>query len=244
MKLFFLKIKVILFICFAELSPLFAQPGLNAYMDIGSNTLSDGLFFRTSGVAVWTLGKFSLEAAAQFDFKSTNDNFLTGTDFAASWNFKIAESDLDLKGFARWTLFSGLIRIPDLGIQAGWDSKYLTAAIGTHYRTWVFSEEAQLEYNLGTDSRVHENLQLLYLIGFRLKPRDNDWNIGLNMTNIDYFIISETDEPSFNLTGSYRTSRKFNFFAEVWYKSSVAYDSDINYSGVFLRAGLVWSIGK
>jgi hypothetical protein len=213
-------------------------------MDIGSNTLSDGLFFRTSVIAVWTLGKVSLEGGGQFDFKSTNENFLTGADFAASWNFKIGESDLDLKGFARWTLFSGLIRIPDLGLHAIWDSKYVTASLGTHYRTWVFSEQAQLEYNIGSDSRVNENLQLLYLIGCRLKPRDNDWNIGLNMTNIDYFIISETDEPSFNLSGSYTTSRKLKFFGEVWYKSTVAYDSDINYSGVFLRAGLVWKIGK
>ena len=244
MKNIIFKALLILVLFQSGVNSLLAQPKLNTYMDLGSNTLSNGLFFRTSGIAVWTIGKFSLEAGAQFDFKSTNDNFLTGADFAASWNIKIAKSDLDLKGFARWTLFSGLIRIPDLGIQAGWDSKYLTAAVGTHYRTWVFSEEAQLEYNLGTDSRVHENLQLLYLIGCRLKPRNNTWNIGLNMTNIDYFIISETDEPSFNLTGSYRTSRKFNFFAEVWYKSSVAYDSDINYTGVFLRAGFIWSIGK
>jgi hypothetical protein len=223
---------------------LFAQPRFNTYMDLGSNDLSDGLFFRTSGIAEWTLGKFSIEGGAQFDFKSTNENFLTGTDFAASWNFKIAKSDLDLKGFARWTLFSGLIRIPDYGIQAGWNSKYITAAIGTHYRTWVFSEEAQLEYNIGTESRVHEDLQLLYLIGLRLKPRDNDWNIGLNMTNIDYFIISETDEPSFNISGSYKTAKKLKLFGEVWYKSTVAYDSDINYTGVFLRAGIIWKIGK
>jgi hypothetical protein len=184
---------------------LFAQPRFNTYMDLGSNDLSDGLFFRTSGIAEWTLGKFSIEGGAQFDFKSTNENFLTGTDFAASWNFK------------------------DYGIQAGWNSKYITAAIGTHYRTWVFSEEAQLEYNIGTESRVHEDLQLLYLIGLRLKPRDNDWNIGLNMTNIDYFIISETDEPSFNISGSYKTAKKLKLFGEVWYKSTVAYDSDMNY---------------
>jgi hypothetical protein len=238
------RVSMIVFFCFNGGAALFSQPKLNTYMDLGSNTLSDGLFFRTSGIAEWTLGSFSLEGGAQLDLRSTNDNFLTGIDLAASWNFKIAKSDLRLKGFARWTLFSGLIRIPDLGLQAGWESKYLTAAIGTHYRTWVFSEEAQLEYNLGTDSRVHEGLQLLYLIGCRLKPGDSDWNIGLNMTNIDYFIISETDEPSFNLTGSYRTSKKLNLFAEAWYKSSVAYDSDINYSGVFLRAGLIWSIGK
>jgi hypothetical protein len=213
-------------------------------MDIGGNTLSDGLFFRTSGIAEWTLGNFNLEGGAQFDFKSTNENFLTGADFAASWNFRIAKSDLHLKTFARWTLFSGLIRIPDYGLFAGWESKYLTAAIGGHFRTWVFSEEAQLEYGLGTASRVHENLQLLYQAGCRLKPGDNDWNIGLNMTNIDYFLISETDDPSFNLTGTYRTSKKLELFAEVWYKSTVAYDSDINYRGVFLRAGLLWSIGK
>jgi hypothetical protein len=224
--------------------PLFAQPGLNTYMDLGSNDLSDGFFFRTSGIAEWTLGKFSIEGGAQFDFKSPNENFLTGADFAASWKFKIAKSEFDLKGFARWTLFSGLIRIPDLGIQADWNSKYITAAIGTHYRTWVFSEEAQLEYNLGTGSRVHENLQLLYLIGIRLKPADNDWNVGLNMTNIDYFIISETDEPSFNMTGTYKTGKKLKLFGEIWYKSSVAYDSDINYTGVFLRAGIIWSLGK
>jgi hypothetical protein len=231
-------------LCLPSGVSLFAQPQFNTYMDIGSSQLSSGLFFRTSGIAEWTLGNFSLEGGAQFDFKSTNENFLTGVDLAASWNFKIAKSDLDLKGFARWTLFSGLIRIPDLGLQAGWESKYITVAAGTHFRTWVFSEEAQLEYNLGTESRVHENWQFLYLIGFRFRPRKSDWNIGLNMTNIDYFIISETDEPSFNLTGTYRTSKKLNLFGELWYKSSVAYDSDINYTGVFLRAGLVWSIGR
>jgi hypothetical protein len=244
MKNIILRFPVFMILSTLAGSSIFAQPQFNTYMDLGSSQLSNGFFFRTSAIAEWKLGKFSLEGGGQFDFKSTNDNFLTGVDFAASWNFRIAKSDLCLKGFARSTLFSGLIRIPDLGLQAGWDSKYLAAAIGTHFRTWVFSEEAQLEYNLGTESRVHENWQLLYLIGGRLKPRDNDWNIGLNMTNIDYFIISETDEPSFNLTGTYRTSKKLNFFAELWYKSSVAYDSDINYTGVFLRAGLFWSIGK
>ena len=221
-----------------------AQSQLYSYADFGTNSVSDGLYIRAAGLGNFTFGKYSLTSGIQLDLKSKNENFLTGINFAAARDFTLWNFDFKVRCFYKWTFFSGLLRISDFGIMEGIDRSHLTFAIGTHFKTFSLTEEALWYYDQASETKIHENWNFLYLINYRIKKKENDWNIGICLTNIDYFIISQTTNPSFNINGSYRINPNLNLFAETWLKSSGAFNANVNYFGFFLRTGIVWNIGS
>jgi len=83
---------------------------------------------------------------------------------------------------------------------------------------------------------------LLYLLGYYLKPQEHNWNVGINVTNIDYYLLNQSTNPLFYLQGEYRPTERMSLFAEAWYKSAGAFNISVNYFGYLFRSGLLWKL--
>lgn len=223
---------------------LMAQPGIVSFAEFGTNNVSDGLYIRASGLGYYESGKYNFVAGAQFDVISINENFLTGLDLSASRDFRIRNFNLETEVFFKWTFYSGLLRVSDWGLLAGRDREHFSARIGTHFTTFSLTEEAMWYYDPAAETKIHENWNILFLINYRVKKRDNIWNLGFSLTNVDYFINAQTTNPAININGSYRIKPKLDLYAETWLKSSGAFNSNSNYFGFFFRTGITWNIGS
>ncbi|MCD6597395.1 MAG: hypothetical protein J7L04_06895, partial [Bacteroidales bacterium] len=120
--------------------------------------------------------------------------------------------------------------------------KHFIIRIGTNFKTYALNKKAISNYEIDTDTKIKENWNLMYSFSYYLKSFDNLWNVGISITNFDYFIINQETNPVFNLNAWYKPGTPLKLFIETWYKSSGAFNLSVNYFGFFVRTGIIWNI--
>lgn len=221
-----------------------AQVQLESYFDVGSNNVSEGVFIKNIYRGNYQYQKYSIESGLQFDWFSNNPNTLTGVDIIGSREFLVNNFTFDAKGFFMLNRFSDIAHETNWGVKL--ETKILdhfVCALGTNFKSYKINSNARDEYNIGkSNSTLNENFNLLYLLSAYLKPHTHKWNIGVSITNIDYYIINQSTNPVFNLQGNYNVKPQLNLFMEAWYKQAGILNINANYFGYFFRGGVKWEI--
>lgn len=75
-------------------------------------------------------------------------------------------------------------------------------------------------------------------------PHNHNWNLGLTITNIDYYTINQSTNPIFNLQMKYDLKPNLSVRIDSWYKQAGIFNIYANYFGYFFRGGVKWEIGK
>jgi len=238
-----LRNKHILFIfCFFVSLNINSQIKVFGFSDIGENNVSNGLFLKTSGFGSYQFNKFTIKAGAQIDIISQSSNHLTGSLFSFSRKFTIKNFAFDVAAFYTYNPYSELIHETNWGLVLEKNTKHFIIKAGTNFRTYKITNKAIDLYNIEGNTKIHENWNIMYLLQYNLKPSDNNWNVGVSITNIDYFVINQETNPVFFLQGKYKFKAPLSLFIETWYKSAGSFNISVNYFGYFIRTGLVWEI--
>lgn len=225
-------------ICFTS----FAQSGLSVYTDAGKNNVSHGGFINSAILGYYKYGKNKVSVGFQTDLKNYNNGF-SGFTLNASRIVSIKNNPIDLKAFYTRTYPTAIFAETNWGILLQINHKRFEAVIGSNFRTFSFSQQAVNEYEISKkNSKVHEIYNLMYKCSYYLKPTDNDWNVCLSVTNIDYFLINQETNPVLNILGMYKLSSPVSVYLQAWYKCSGATNLELNHFGYFFRAGIVWDI--
>jgi hypothetical protein len=214
------------------------------YADVGSNNVSEGTFIKNSYRAHYQYQKYSLESGLQFDWLSNNPNTLSGFDLLGAREFSIKNFPFDVQGFFMLNRFSDLACETNWGIKAETHKfDHFRIVLGTNFKSYKINSDARETYNISkSDSKLTENFNLLYRASVYLKPHAHHWNLGLSITNIDYYIINQSTNPVFNIQGLYKAKPKLNLFMEAWYKQAGMLNISANYFGYFFRGGVTWEI--
>lgn len=221
---------------------LTAQINLATHFDIGENNVSNGVYFKNSSFVSYQYQKLHFTGGVQLDIKSAADNVFTGMTLIAGRDFSIKEFPFEMEGFILYNPFSSWVHEFNWGFLAKVQRKHFAFKLGTNFRTYSLSSTAQSNSNSESNEKIHENWNLMYFIRYNLKPVDYKWNVGISITNIDYFLINQETNPMFNLNGKYDFSEDLSLYSELWYKASGISNISVNYFGFFIRTGLVWKI--
>ena len=222
---------------------LSAQPKLSFYTDLGENNVSKGLFIKTAGLGRYQFGNNLLESGFQADLKNTNKSVFSGFSISGSRNFMISHFQLGITGFWIITPFSELLRETNWGGLLKHENNHFEFSIGSNFRTYAFRQKAIREYGIENNAiKLHEILNLTYSLGYQLKPRDSQWNVGFTLTNNDNFLIEQETNPMLRLNGLYRLRTPLSIYVQAWYKSAGATNLAVNYFGFFFRTGIIWTL--
>lgn len=219
-----------------------AQSTIEFYSDIGENNVSDGVFVKTGTFAKHKFKQNTFSAGLQFDIISPYRRFLTGSILSYSRAFSIKEFPFEAKTFFMYNPFSDWVHESNIGAVLTIQRKHFTCKLGTNFRTYKLTQNALDKNQLTTDDKIHENLNLMYLINYDLKPPEHQWNAGISLTNIDRFIINQETNPVFYLHGKYKLSSPLTLYTEAWYQSAGSLNISVNYFGFFIRTGILWNI--
>ena len=233
---------LISFICFIQQINLSAQYQTTFYADIGQTVVSDGLLLKIADLTSYQFGKNKLEAGLQIDILSNSDRFFSGYNIQVSREWTIKSFPLETQAFFILTPFSDILHETNWGILLGINRNHYAIKIGTNFRTYAYNHKAIDTYSFETDTRMHENWNLMYSFNGYIKPIDNIWNIGLSLTDIDNFIINQETNPIINLQFTYRFKPSLKLYLESWYKNAGALNMNVNYFGFFIRSGIIWDI--
>jgi len=223
---------------------LYAQPILTGYADIGSNNISEGLFIKTGTLGSFQSGKNTIGAGGQWDLFSNIERVITGLYLYTQRTLSIKDFKVNLKGFYSWSGFSKLLKETNLGIVAHHRRDHMEFQLGNNFRTYAYTQKAIDQYDPEDNApvKIHENWNLMYMFAYYLKPSDNPWNLRVSVTSFDHFLINQETNPVVNLMGSVDIKPELVIFSEAWYKTSGAFNLNVNYFGFFLRTGIIWKI--
>ncbi len=219
-----------------------AQPQLSTFLDAGGNNVSDGLYIKTSVFGAYNFGKTKVEGGTQFDIKSTSSNVFTGTVLKAGRELSIKNFRFEIQGLFLYNPFSDLAHESDWGLLVNIERKHFTYKLGTEFRTYSLTRKAVERNGIASNRKLHENWNMMYLLGYSLMPADNKWNIGISITNLDHFIINQENSPMLFIHGGYKFTSPLTLYAEAWYKSAGTFNMYADNFGFFLRTGLIWKI--
>jgi len=238
------KYLIPIFIILVSVNGINAQIELHSYIDIGENNVSEGIFIKNAYRGSYQYQKYDIEAGLQFDLKSNNPNIPTGIDIIGLREFSVKDFPFNIKGIFILNRFSDLLYETNWGVRVETRKyEHFLFELGTNFKTYTINSAAREEYNINkSDSKLHENFNLVYVLTAYFKPHDNGWNVGLSCTNIDYYIINQSTNPVFNLQMRYKLKSNTTLYLESWYKQAGIFNIYANYFGYFFRGGIKWEI--
>ena len=217
-----------------------AQVQVEAYGDIGENNVSEGAFIKSVFRAGYEYDQYRFMGGVQLDLYSSNPNLLSGFDITTSRNFLIKDYPVNLKGYYILNRFSDLMYETNWGLRLA-SKKYdrFALEIGSNFKTYTINANGRAEHGIAKeDCKLREFFNLTYLISGYVMPHNHNWNLGLTITNIDYYTINQSTNPIFNLQMKYDLKPNLSVPIDSWYKQAGIFNIYTNYFGYFFRGGV------
>lgn len=221
-----------------------AQIKTFTYFDLGETEVSNGMFLKNSFGCELKHNSWILEPAIQLDYISESSNFLSGVTITGGREFKIWKYPMEVKGFYLLDISAENFYESNWGAYLHFKrSKHFRFKLGLNNRTYTIYKSIREENNIKTeDAKLREYFNLIYCFGAFLKPVEHNWNVGIHITNFDYFLMNQSTNPIFNIQGKYKYKSKFEFFSELWYKEAGMFNISVNNFGYTIRIGMKWII--
>lgn len=219
-----------------------AQGSLSTFLDIGKNNVSEGIYIKSSVLGAYQFGETKITAGSQFNLKSNNTNALAGTSINVAHEFAIKEFQFEVAALFLYNPFSDIMHESNWGALVNVERTHFMYKLGTSFRTYRITKAALESYDIESNRSLHENWNLIYLLAYNLKPMDNNWNIGITLTNMDHFLINQETNPMVYLRGTYDVKSSLRLFMETWCKSAGSLNISANNFGIFFRTGVKWNL--
>jgi len=236
------KFFVLVFACFLFVIKMEAQYRLQNHFDVGKTKSSNGFYLSNSSYFDYTLKNTTFKIGARVDLieQTSFNRFFSGLDILVNQKFPLKKMELNLSVEYFMNLYSQWITENNGAILGILKTKHFEWLAGLHFRNIHFNKiENELNFN---NRNIYELWNLVYGIKYNLKPIDSKWNIGIGITNKDYFVINQASNPMIYLDGKYKIKSQLTLFAEMWLLKAGVMNISANYYGLFLRAGVLWNI--
>jgi hypothetical protein len=240
MKLF---IFLLLIINCLFINNLLAQYRLQNHIDVGKTQIPGSIYLNNSTYFDYTLKKTTLKGGIRVDIldQTSLNRFVSGIDLLISQKIPLKKMEFSINGQYFMDLFSKMITEHNAALFGRLKSTHFEFIAGLHFRAIKLNEKYQDLFE-NNNSTIYELWNLIYKIKYSLKSSDSNWNIGLGITNMDYFVINQASNPLIYLDGQYKIKTNLTLFAEYWLLNAGVMNISANYYGSFLRAGVLWNI--
>lgn len=223
---------------------LFSQRFASLHFDAGQSNLSDGVFIRSGLMGAYEWRKFKSNGGIQLSPVGKREPFVTGLSLRLGREFSIKGIPFDVYAISMFNRFTAHLHEYNWGLLATMQREHFSFGLGTNFRTIALTGSAAAEYPAGTNTKLHENWNVLYAVSYLLKHKDHPWNVGLTFSNFDRFLLSQETNPSIYVHGEYRFANNLVSFVELWHRRAGAMNLSVSHFGIFIRAGAKWEFGS
>jgi hypothetical protein len=219
-----------------------AQWQFRAYADAGEHNASEGFYLRSTASVSYALPTTRLSGGLQFELTGNTPRVLTGVQINILQDLQIREFPFKIGAFVLHKPYSDLLYENNVGLLAQTDLRQFHIMLGNGFRAYRLTRQA-IDAFPGTDNTViRENWNLIYRIGYDLKPAEHPWNAGIAVTNFDHFLMNQETNPMLSVYGRYEAVPDLDLFMEAWYKHAGVFNISANYFGFFFRMGVSYEI--
>jgi hypothetical protein len=216
-----------------------AQVKTIGYLDFGSNQSEPSVYLCSGINGSYQWNKTTAEAGFLMNLKSENDLFFSGYRFMTSREFTIKEFPFSVQAFLVQT-YDEMLSETNWGFDVSKQWKHFDLTLGAFSNIYAYRNNAIEEYEIEEEAKkIKEPFNLQYLVRYKLKPSDHQWNAAVATTNFDYFLYTGETNPMFNLSGYYQVSPAIRVFTEAWFEFSGIFNINASYFGYYVRTGVI-----
>lgn len=223
-------------------SNLNAQVQLSAFSDVGHSNISEGIYLKTSANINYKYRNFALQTGFSNDIISNNTSLFSGFKLNVSHFFKIRQKEYSAKLFFISTTLSDFVNEKNYGLVFSAEKERFNLKIGTGFKRIGYTQHAIETVGLLSNENVYEIFNPLYSVSYNVNKPTKTWNVGIGLTNMDYFVVNQATNPMTTIFGHYTLSESVRLTAQIWYKTAGAFNLHVNYFGLFFRPGIIWKL--
>ncbi len=216
---------------------------IDAFAGIASNPVDNPALITIGHSPQFEYNRFSVYYA--MDFNLTNRDKKVINDFSAGFAYKFLIKNRTLKTslFYCYKPVSSILNVNNAGLKVDFATAKWNFVLGNNFNFYKFNQNAADAYGI-TDNRVLvEAANIMYSIKYNFREIGSLWNVYLNLTNFEMFIIEQEINPMLDLGFNWKPKEKCpTIFADLWYQTAGFNNIRVNYFGVFFRTGLSWEI--
>jgi len=217
-----------------------AQLEFSTYLDAGKNNVSEGFFLHTAVTGTYCIGKYSIQGGYQANLINPDSKIRSAGSMIVSRQFLLKNSAIKLEGIYMNNRFSEFVREENWAVFLEIQQKHFRIGAGTNIRVYSIPKSAFESLENSSNDRLSEYWNLMYFIGYNVKPVNSKWNLGVNLTNVDRFMINQETNPGFKLDARYNFPHDLTVYTEAWLQRSGAFNLIINQFGYLIRLGVLW----
>lgn len=217
-----------------------AQSEITIYTETGTTIVCD-LYLKTAVLAETTIGKIGLGAGIQYDLKNTIRRGLSGYYFDVSREIPIGKFPVRTEVFITQLPFSDYFIETDYGIILNAGFRHFILSSGANFKTYGLSKKGDA---LGKDnnSSINESWNFMYSFSYCIRPITSEWNLLFTLNDYDDFSFSQEINPVLNLEARGQIKKDLKLFIQTSYKSAGVTNTNENFFGIFIKAGILWKI--
>lgn len=219
-----------------------AQFKFEAFTTVGKNYTVEKHFFNVGQYSQYRYN--SLEIDYSIDINMTNRDAKSINGFVTSLSYYIIPEDSKLKvnAFFNYRPVSSIINDRNWGVKLMYAGEHWDFELGNNIRSYKFKSDYIESFDLyDHEGVVNEAWNAMYSIKYNLKTDESKWNVFLNLTNFERFIIQQEINPMLDLGFTYSLNEgQTKLFADLWYQTAGFNNIRVNYFGYFTRIGILW----
>jgi len=136
-----------------------------------------------------------------------------------------------------------MLIIHNTGLKINYAVKKWEFLLGNNFNIYRFTDNAAQIYVITENQYLVEAANLMYSVKYYFWQTANPWNLYLNITNFERFIIEQEMNPMLNLGFIWQKNDKWpQIFVDYWYQTAGLNNIRVNYFGWLLRTGVKWEI--
>lgn len=219
-----------------------AQFKFEAFTTVGKNYTNTHHFVNIGQFSQFTYKSFELNYSIDFNLLDRDLKSINGFTGSIGYIMFPEKTKLKVNLFYNFRPVSSILNDRNWGLKFMHSVRHWDFELGNNIRSYKFSSDYIDAMGFSEhESIIKESWNLMYSIKYNLKGEDWKWNVYLNLTNFERFIIEQEINPMLDLGFTYSLNEgQTKLFADLWYQTAGFNNIRVNYFGYFTRIGILW----
>jgi len=220
-----------------------AQFKIDVFTGISTNPVDDPFVWSIGHSPGYSFKNFSVNYALDINLNKRVEKNINAFSSALAYTFTVAKNPLKTSLIYRYKPVSTILNIQKAGILLDYQIGKWAFGLGNNFNIYRYNQNAVIVYHISDNPYLVEAANLMYAVKYSFRDIGSQWNMFLNLSNYEMFLIEQEINPMLNLGFTYKHKEDSpKFFADLWYQSAGFFNIRVNYYGLFFRTGVSWEI--